>query len=83
MIQVWKCSTCLQTNINPEVIKQHEKKCYLNPNNKGCYTCKHRVIEGAPISGYRNECNKGIMKNNDDIIFCGSHEVGEPIDKSI
>ena len=41
---VWKCAYCEETNKNKNHIKEHEKICKYNPNNKGCYTCQHHVL---------------------------------------
>lgn len=58
MKQVWKCDFCLQTGTQEE-IEVHEKDCSFNPANKTCWTCRFRYEEGAPISGFWNECELG------------------------
>lgn len=58
MKQVWKCDYCSRTGEKEEV-EAHELECVFNPEKKICWTCEHRYEEGAPISGYWNECKKG------------------------
>jgi hypothetical protein len=46
MIQVWKCDHCSTSDVSPDVIREHEKKCSFNHVNKKCWTCLHSYEEG-------------------------------------
>jgi hypothetical protein len=65
MKKVWKCDYCYKFDEKEDVIKLHEQKCTFNPDNKTCWTCKHHVDEGMPISGSMYVCQKG--KSNDEM----------------
>ncbi len=56
---VWKCDFCFHSNEDKNKTHEHEVKCSFNPVNKECWTCKHVFQDGAPISGYHNECKQG------------------------
>lgn len=58
MTQTYKCDFCSTTGTHDKIVK-HEHDCSFNPSNRKCWTCIHRYEEGAPISGYWNECGKG------------------------
>jgi hypothetical protein len=58
MKQVWKCDHCSQTNIDPNIIKEHEIKCSFNEHNKYCNTCDHHIWEGYGSDGWY-ECHIG------------------------
>lgn len=60
MKQVYKCDFCYKTDANADVILEHESSCSFNPALKKCWTCKHNVDEGMPISGSMYVCQKGI-----------------------
>lgn len=59
MKQIWKCDHCSKTDLESEVIKSHEPTCWNNPEIKGCWTCKHHIDEGMPISGSMYVCQIG------------------------
>lgn len=59
MKEVWKCEYCSSTNVDSEVIRAHEKTCAFSPFLKGCWTCKHHIDEGMPISGSMYICQLG------------------------
>jgi len=65
MKQVWKCDHCYKTDVDSEVIESHEPLCTSNPEIKGCWTCKHHVDEGMPISGSMYVCQVG--KSSDEV----------------
>ena len=62
--QVFVCEYCDIHKRNPPIFSSkeeaeyHESKCFYNPQNKACYTCKHN-------KGYRN--NKCEVGNFTDI----------------
>ena len=58
--KVWKCDFCSETKDLEIDIDVHESKCSFNPKSKSCWTCKFRHEEGAPMSGYWNECDKKL-----------------------
>ena len=66
MKQVWKCDHCTHTGIESEEVQSHEDTCSFNPATKSCWSCKHNVDEGMPISGPMYVCQKGVGFNEKD-----------------
>lgn len=44
-IKAYQCDYCKLYKKTKSYVKEHEDKCYLNPKNRACATCKHNVIE--------------------------------------
>ena len=78
MKHVWKCDHCYKTDEKSETIESHEPTCTSNPDIKGCWTCKHHVDEGMPISGSMYVCQKGKAWDEvDDFESKGGCEIWE------
>lgn len=84
----YKCDHCGKISEQKSYIKQHEKKCYHNPETKSCASCKYLMYgskENPQKPGYYDEefqsCRLGL-----DVKFrhlktkCGSHEVRQEYD---
>ena len=57
MEQVWKCDHCTETNVDSDVMAEHEKSCYMNPEAKDCGTCKNH--ESVPFENMTWACKFG------------------------
>ncbi len=66
MKQVWKCDHCSDTDGDKEKVEIHEAKCEFNPITKRCFTCKHSIEKGAPISGFWSDCKLKLDIESDD-----------------
>lgn len=63
----YKCEHCGKISLQKAYIKQHEKKCYHNPETKSCATCKYLIfgtMENPLKPGYFDEqfqsCRLGL-----------------------
>ena len=56
MKQGFQCEFCDEFSENSEAILTHEKECSFNPENKRCWTCKHRYQTGGDLFGIIEEC---------------------------
>jgi hypothetical protein len=87
----YKCNHCRKISEDKGYIKQHEKKCYYNPDTQSCATCKYLIfgnIEDPKRPGYFNKefqsCTLGIdvklrqLKTN-----CANHKVRPQYDDDI
>jgi len=45
-ITVFECEFCNRTNKRKGRMKEHEDKCFKNPESKSCITCKNMVLSG-------------------------------------
>jgi len=54
--QIWKCKHCSDTNESKTIIDKHESTCYVNEENKKCFSCKHHKEMGYPIGGSDMRC---------------------------
>jgi len=83
MEQVWKCEFCHHFNVDAEEVKAHEKTCSFNPAVKACWSCKHNVDEGMPISGSMYVCQVDVgWDEKDDIESDGGCKKWEAEDES-
>ena len=74
MKPVYKCEYCDKMGIEEE-IREHEKDCFKNFNNKNCMTCKHCKTDGIK----RMECICGIeIPEGKQFLHCDKHEKGKP-----
>lgn len=63
MIEVkgYRCSHCTaggrvrRTYSSPQSCRKHEQRCYMNPTNRACATCRHWAFE----DGEGHACEKG------------------------
>jgi len=40
-ITKYQCDYCNRSYVSKYKAKEHESKCFYNPSNKSCVTCKH------------------------------------------
>ena len=45
-----------QGTFNKSAIVKHEKKCWYNPDNKTCFSCKHEISCRNNQNEYRRSC---------------------------
>ncbi|GAG67661.1 unnamed protein product [marine sediment metagenome] len=44
-IKAHQCSYCSFYRISRQPVLKHEKKCFKNPENKACASCKHNTTD--------------------------------------
>ena len=55
----YRCPFCARTASRPIRSRQHMARCWLNPEARGCKTCKHFDRYGA-YETYGDECLLGV-----------------------
>ena len=43
-IKAYQCNFCSFYRKTKSAVKKHEKRCFYNPKNRACATCKHNRI---------------------------------------
>ena len=78
MKQKWFCDFCGFKDEDKIKVGQHEEECFLNPANKGCFTCKHHGDHFSPIFGSAPFCEKGredFAEIKEEELSCPSWEI--------
>lgn len=74
MKPIYRCEYCDHMGTEDEV-REHEKECLKNFNNKGCLTCKHCKTDGLK----HMECFYGEeIPEGKQFLHCDKHENGKP-----
>lgn len=71
-ITKYKCDFCKRSYVSKYKAKEHENKCFFNPDVKSCVTCKHKDIkEFLDNEGYPYDAVDWCFKMNHEIFRKG------------
>lgn len=60
----YRCPTCPRTASSKARTREHMARCWSNPDNRGCKTCKHFEPYEA------GDCDSGVLYSNDEPEHC-------------
>jgi len=87
-VEVWKCDYCPKRLINITQMREHEKRCFRNPETKSCITCKNLnsadfdVIENE-VEFFEHHCSSGVNLKFGLKTQCRSWDIKENYKKKI
>ncbi len=84
-ITKYKCDFCKRSYMSKYKAREHESKCFFNPANKACVTCKNKDVkeildsEGYPVDamGWCFKMNREIFHKGYTIKHCVGWEANE------
>ena len=56
-VEIFRCNYCYHDEDSYREAEDHEETCSHNPELKNCFSCKHYVDVGMPMSGPLYRCH--------------------------